>query len=193
MREDLAKLTTEAPRRGSGYAKPQKYSGRVRFVPDPDHTYDEEFGGFHSSSPNRHRNPKALSDRLSPLVGNLRKSVGRPWNDVYSEFCQFLDRNSMQGDHIFTHLRQEVKITGLYEEDGKVWKYEAGVFDDRQKYDYKEKRWVDNPNGKLRLACDTLVTGFYVHPRTGILCHQDGDSSDSYFGNPYRDPHWRYR
>ena len=32
--------------------------------------------------------------RLGPLRRFLRSKVGQPWNDVYSEMCQRLDRNT---------------------------------------------------------------------------------------------------
>lgn len=157
MRSDLAKLTTEKERRSWYPAK--KYGGKVRIVHDPDHDYDNEYGGFYSSARRgvaHGWNHKEFSDVLNPMIGALRKNVGRPWNDVYSEFCQFLDRRSLSGIHIFGHLcgrGGEVTVSGLYVgEDGEVYEHQ--------------------PYSLLK-AYRSKVDGFYVHPETGILCYKE--------------------
>src|SRR5271156_1602451 len=105
MRADLAKLTTEKERVGAkGKCFKTKYRGRVKAHPDPDHDYPKEYGGFRSSARRRHWEHKEFTDVLSPLYGAIRKNVGRPWDDVYSEFCKVLDRRSVSGHHIWTHL-----------------------------------------------------------------------------------------
>src|SRR5262245_58509288 len=130
MRPDLAKLTTERERRGSKHCASLKYGGRVHIIHDPEHAYDNEYGGFRSSARHRHRDNKSFSDVLNPIRGALRKNVGRPWDKVYSEFCQYLDRRSVSGLHIFDHLcgrSGEVTINGLYiGDDGKVYQYPYG-------------------------------------------------------------------
>lgn len=164
MRPDLAKLTTEKERRGSsGYSK--KYGGKVRIVHDDEHDYEEEFGGFRSSSRRRAYgwNCKEFSDVLAPLRGALRKNVGRPWDKVYSEFCEVLDRRSLSGIHIFSHLvgfkngrGGEVTVNGLFiGEDGKVYEYPYG----------------GHFFGKTAKASE--ADDFYVHPKTGILCYSE--------------------
>jgi len=45
-----------------------------------------------------------LGDRLSPLYRWLESNCGRPWDDVYSEFCAVTDRRSIRGHHLWTHL-----------------------------------------------------------------------------------------
>jgi hypothetical protein len=148
MRADLAKCTTERERYGAkGKCFKTKYRGKVRIHPDPDYDYPTEHGGFRSSSRRRHWESKEFSDVLNPLIGAIRKNLGRPWNKVFSEFCEVLDRRSVSGYHIWTHLMQEV-TTKTYLENGKVYeitKYGAGPME---------------------------VDGFYVHPVTGLLCHR---------------------
>lgn len=145
MRSDLAKCTTEHER-ARGYGK-IKYGGKVSIDPDPDHDYPNEFGGFRSSARRRHtRNKteyKEFTDFLSPLRGAIRKNVGRKWDAVFSEFCRVLDRRSLSGYHIWTHLIQEVQ-TKTFLENGVVM----------EQLPYWGSRAVD---------------GFYVHPMTGIL------------------------
>jgi hypothetical protein len=147
MRTDLAKCTTEKERGGSSLPS-KKYSGRVR-VEETDSTYDKEFGGLISSARRRQYGRgwdcKEFSDVLNPLKGTLRKNVGRPWDDVYSEFCQVLDNRSNSGIHIIGHMRQYVAMN-CFMSNGKVWEHSP--------YSGQVEVW-----------------GFYVHPITGILCH----------------------
>lgn len=149
MRPDLAKCTTESPRGGRGSAIAKKYGGKVCIRHEEDFDYLDERGGFHSSSRHRqHDGGKSLSDALGALRGNVRKAVGRQWDDVYSEFCQHLDRRGISGYHIWTHLMQEV-TTKTFMQDGKVMEISRyGRFNPQE------------------------VTGFYVHPETGKLEHK---------------------
>jgi hypothetical protein len=158
MRKDLAKLTTESSRVG-GYGK-IKYSGRVRINHDSDHDYLDEFGGFRSSARHRqnsrygggHIDNKSFTDVLSPLIGAIRKNINRPWDDVYSEFCEVLDRRGVSGYHIWTHLMQEVVTKTELGIDGKVYEKPTRY------------SWRRGP-----------VTGFYVHPVSGLLLYRPDD------------------
>jgi hypothetical protein len=53
-----------------------------------------------------------LRDNLNPLRRWLDSKVGSSWNDTFSEFCKKVDRRSLQGDHILSHLYQMVKGSG---------------------------------------------------------------------------------
>lgn len=167
MRNDLAKCTTEQPRSGGALAAcyKLKLGGRVKVHPDPDHTYDNEYGGFRSSARHRHFECKSFTDRLGALRGNLRVAIGRPWNDVYSEFCRNLDRRGVSGYHIWTHLKQEIEINTAMM-DGKVYT-------------------LPNPyryNGGI-----AEVFGFYVHPLTGLVCYRESPSKAEYRARRRRD------
>ena len=150
MRPDLAKLTTEHERVGSSNPS-LKHGGRVRIVHDPDHDYPDEYGGFRPSSRRRYPYPmdKEFTDVLSPLRGTLRKNLGRPWDKIYSEFCKVLDRRSISGYHIWTHLMDMVSTKAYRGADGHFYE-------------------IPSYYGVAR-----RVRGFYVHPTTGILCHVD--------------------
>ena len=91
---------------------------------------------------------KYLSDHLGPLRRLLHSKVGQPWNDVYSELRQRLDRNTVTGLHVLSHL-----------------------------WDYVEQH-VEMIDGVPyckgnRHHGRQLGTGyrheFYIHPETGIL------------------------
>jgi hypothetical protein len=144
----LAKCTTERPRNGRSRAITKKYGGSVKVDPDPEYDYPEEYGGFRSSSRNRQVNAKGFSDFLSPLRGAIRKNIGRPWDKVFGEFCEALDRRGLSGYHIWTHLMWEVEANTFLGEDGEV--YGWPVFGGRP----------------------TKVDGFYVHPRTRLLLYK---------------------
>lgn len=150
MRRDLAKCTTERPRNGRSWAITKKYGGRVRINPDPEHDYPEEYGGFRSSSRKRQANAKGFSDFLSPLRSAIRKNVGRPWNKVFGEFCEALDRRGLSGYHIWTHLMWEVATNTFLGEDGEVYGR------------------PQRPFGGLSWKVD----GFYVHPFSGLLLYE---------------------
>lgn len=149
MRRDLAKCTTERPRHNRSWAITEKYGGSVKINPDREHDYPEEYGGFRSSSRNRQVNSKGFSDFLSPLRGAICKNIGRPWDDVFSEFCGALDRRGLSGYHIWTHLMWEVETNTFLGEDGEV--YGRPAF------------------GGLPSKAD----GFYVHPLTRLLLYKE--------------------
>jgi hypothetical protein len=154
MRADLAKCTTERERRGArGKCFKTKYRGKVKVHPDTEHDYPSEYGGFRSSARHRHWESKNFTDVLNPLRGNIRKNIGRPWDKVFSEFCQVLDRRGVSGYHIWTHLMQEVETKTYIGQDGKIYE--------------KPSRYSTTP---------TEVSGFYVHPISGFLCYKGRES-----------------
>jgi len=86
---------------------------------------------------------KSQTDLLGPLQRYLRKQVGRPWNDVWSEICEH--SKDFMGDHLKTHIEWEVEVNCRFDEDELVGPN-----------GYPVGRW--RRNGQL-----------YVHPETGIL------------------------
>jgi hypothetical protein len=85
---------------------------------------------------------KSFGEHLTPLWRFLRSNLGRPWDKVYSEIRSQLDGRSVTGQHVLDHLRWEVE-TDTFLVDGKpMWQGWGGP---------------------------QPVSGFYVHPKTGIL------------------------
>jgi hypothetical protein len=73
------------------------------------HAYDRKAG------------EKSFTDVLTPMHGYLHKSIGRPWNDVFSELTAALGRGTYPIRHVLTsHAMEEVSIH-TYCEDGKVY------------------------------------------------------------------------
>src|ERR1700760_2116860 len=104
MRPDMFKVIVERPRGGGGWATKQ------RIVWNDDRT---------KVPMNRNRS-KSLNENLAPLRRFLRRSVGRPWNAVFSEICEGLSvRNPVQ-KHVRDHLKDLV-LLHTFERDGKLW------------------------------------------------------------------------
>ncbi|PYP87878.1 MAG: hypothetical protein DMG65_16380 [Candidatus Angelobacter sp. Gp1-AA117] len=127
----------------------EKFGARLRYIPG--HDYDEQpkkakgFESFHDGF------GKSFTDVLGPLSRYLHSNLGRPWHKIYSEMCVSLDKRKATGRHIFEHLEHMVELDCYLGDDGKVL--------------YKQYRhpWYGSAN-------DQQVRGFYVHPRTGLLC-----------------------
>ena len=145
MRKDMAKVVTEAPRRGHG--NPSKKWGRRLSKNE----YDLDDHGASRAPTARHRqygwNAKDFSDVLGPLRRYLRKQVRRPWDKVWSEITHTLDSRSQTGQHILDHIRWEVEQDAWIGEDGRL---------------YHKRRW-----GTME-----LMSGLYVHPVTRLLCYK---------------------
>ena len=143
MRKDMAKVVTEAPRRGHGNSS-HKWGRRLA----KDEYSLDDHGASRAPIARRRQygwDAKEFSDLLGPLRRYLRKQVGRPWDKVWSEITQTLDSRSLTGQHIFDHIRWEVEQDGWIGDDGRL---------------YHKRRW-----GTIQ-----LITGLYVHPVTRLLC-----------------------
>jgi hypothetical protein len=149
MREDMSKVVTERPRRGHRLPS-SKTRLRVRSY-DPDKEYDDlpkRVSGSRSKLI-RAGEIKYFSDLIGPLRRFLRKNVGRPWDLVYSEMKESLDDRKVTGRHVFEHVDWEVETHAFIDGDGELYKW-----------GYSGRRPVD---------------GFYVDPRTGLLCWNDNN------------------
>ena len=149
MREDMSKVVIERPRRGHSLPS-SKTRLRVRRY-DSDKEYDnlpKRVSGSRSKYINAGET-KYFSDLLGPLRRFLRKNVGRPWDKVYSEMKERLDDRKAPDRHVFEHVDGEVETHALIDGDGElyIWSY------------------------RVRAP----VYGFYVDPRTGLLCWSDNN------------------
>jgi hypothetical protein len=88
---------------------------------------------------------KSQTDLWGPLRRFLRANVGRPWNTVWSEICEQADHRSVAGMHLRGHVHDLVETRPMMR--GKTAYSSTG----RQ-----------------------LGRGFYVDPRTGLLCRRRG-------------------
>jgi hypothetical protein len=104
MREDMAKVIVERPRHGGGVRFPRSSVAVRDELPMEDAWKRQSI-----------RRPwtatscyKGLNENLAPLRRYLRANLGRPWNKVYSEVCQRINRNSAVQMHVWQHLMLEV-------------------------------------------------------------------------------------
>jgi hypothetical protein len=143
MRRDLDKVIIESPRRGSR-SRSAKTGARLKHEPGSEH--EDQPKRLPSSRVRQYYDYRMFRDKLSPLRRYLRSNVGRPWNKVYSEISATIDRRSVSGNHLHEHIRETVPQHCFVAKDGKIHMPSQFIFGPRE------------------------VEGFYVHPRTGLLC-----------------------
>ena len=116
MRKDMDKLLVTTPRVGSSMKNREVKEAR-RSAREGDY---DNLPRNSSMKPKSRRwdDRKQLNEYLTPLVRYLKKSCGRPWNKVYSEICENMDRRGAVQDHIFQHLFDYVECNPIFK-DGK--------------------------------------------------------------------------
>lgn len=142
MRADMSKVLVEEPRHGRGQARAvtgARRQERHRIDPDGE-SAPSRFGMKQGWN-------KTFGEHLGPLFKYLRQQVDRPWNKIYGELCQGLDRRNTVQNHLFQHLYDKVAVDTHWRH-GEIWVHRA---------------W----GGLVPLAESRAE--LYVHPRTGIL------------------------
>lgn len=159
MRDDFKKVLCEEPRVGSkgaralnklpGYKKKAQKARRGDYDEwNFPRTESMRARGTWSS-----RGDKWFGEHLGPLVRFLRSSVGRKWDDVYSEIAKSCPNNGAVTGHIYEHLWSYVERNPEFI-DGKPYDPTYGY---RGKIYPIEDRGSDNtfyvdPDGFLRRA-----------------------------------------
>ena len=108
MRDDMAKVVTERPRRGHGNASKKTAGPWIRRF-DPGHDYDEPTRLPVARGRQYGYDAKEFSDLISPLKRHLRSCIGRPWSKIHGELSAKLDRRSVTGSHIWDHAMWEIE------------------------------------------------------------------------------------
>jgi hypothetical protein len=144
MREDMYKVIVERPRRGGGV----QGDGR--------NWRNSRDRGAHLGMQRGYASRKWLNENLAPLKRWLHKQVHRPWDGVYSELSQGIDRRNPVQAHIYQHLDQFVeRECRLF--DGVVMVWRNGP---------PPAAWVPvREHSSIEL---------FVHPVTGILLPNRG-------------------
>lgn len=99
--------------------------------------------------------PGVWGGLTGPLRRWLRSSVGRPWNEVYSEACAVINTNSHSQRYLKLHLLQMVH-RNTFLRDGEVWCFGH----------------VDRNESGGPIPVEEAVsraTPYYIHPETGLL------------------------
>jgi len=141
MRDDMHRLLVTRPRSGSRCplrGTRRRRRERVRFEEAPRY---ESMRGRHQT--------KYPSEYFAPLIRFLRKSVGRPWDDVYSEIRRTVRPDGVVQQHIYVHLEDFV-ADPVREIDGRLY----------------TNRWQGS---LVELGDHSGPDTFYVCPRTGLL------------------------
>ena len=106
---DLARTVVEGGR--SGWSKySRRRSARVG---RRGWRFDGDGEPYQRKAPYHYRQ---FADKFGPLTRWLKSRAGRPWNDVYAEFCWRYDRRTLKGWHLSGHLLDWVCCTGLKRE-----------------------------------------------------------------------------
>ncbi len=148
MREDMFKVIVERPRRRYGDPSVLSRDGRHfrnQLRPDEDGGHAPHRLGMKAGYGNR----KYLNENLAPLGRWLASQVNRPWDKVYAELCENIDRRNIVQEHIFAHLENFVAYKTRLEGDVIVARSSA---------------WEGT-----YVPIDRTWQGMFVHPRTGIL------------------------
>lgn len=112
MRRDMAKKLVERPRGGAGWKRKRKY----RVIDDGSDARHELIPKHEPMSMGR--GSKYFGENLAPLRRFLRRRVGVPWDQVYSEIRAQISPKSTVHLHILQHLmhmveRRPVMIDGI--------------------------------------------------------------------------------
>jgi hypothetical protein len=147
MKKDFAKIVTERPRTQSGDKTLVRNTRRTNRQKVKNGN-DEDFRIKEPMSKNR--GSKEFTDVLGPIKKYLRKQLGRPWNKIYSEFCEHFKKTSVSQSHLLDHVSWYVEQNVFYlTENGKKIPYTS------QGYRLTEE--------------NSTYPQFYVCPETGLL------------------------
>ena len=150
MRDDMAKVVTERPRRGHGNKSKKTTGPRIRRY-DPDQEYDEPTRLPVARYRQYGYDAKEFSDLINPLKRYLRSCTGRLWSKVHGELSQKLDRRGISGSHIWDHVRQEIAVDCYIGDDGLAY---------------------TNHRMYIGRTSERPIVGLYVNPKTGLIREQ---------------------
>jgi hypothetical protein len=135
MRKDMFKVIVERPRWGSGAR------ARNRAV-----DLDDEASARETTAHRDRDRFKSLNENLNPLKRWLEAQVGRPWDKVYAELCEGIDRRSTVQQHIHQHVEDFVAVR-VVRVRGELW----------------------SGNGLRPMPLEQVRQRLYVDPDTGLL------------------------
>lgn len=104
MRQDMAKVIVERPRYGSRL--PSRKKGYRKFeqsTPVEDLPKNEPMLGRWKGR------QRMLNEHLGPMRRFLRSNIGRPWNKVHQELCEFVSFDNAVQAHVLSHVYDYVQ------------------------------------------------------------------------------------
>lgn len=140
MRSDMAKVIVERPRYGSSLPSQKKgYLKQFQHTPLEEQPRREPMLGHWRGR------QRFLNEHLGPMRRFLQSNVGRPWNKVHQELCEYVSfENAVQGhvlDHIYDFVEREVALI--------------------QNRPHYARGW--------RRGCPLRFGQMYICPKTGLL------------------------
>lgn len=99
MRQDMAKVIVERPRYGSRLPSRKKgYTKLEQSTPVEDLPRIEPMMGRWKGR------QRMLNEHLGPMRRFLRSNIGRPWNKVHQELCEFVSFDNPVQAHVLSHV-----------------------------------------------------------------------------------------
>lgn len=148
MRPDMKKVIIERPRAGGVFVrKPPKPKFDVYNI--------DKYEDVHRQEGMKERlgwDGKEQTDLLGPVQRFLQKSVGRRWDDVWSEICEH--NKDVMGSHLKDHIKWMVETDLVRDENGEL---------------------VDSKGSPMRGWMN-----FYVNPDNGVLTKGESRSRFKY-------------
>ncbi len=158
MRSDMHKVIVERPRRGmrmrKRFSRPGVDLESLPFRSGINRTF-EGTGGT-----------KSLNENLAPLRRYLVRQVGRRWDNVYSEICEYLDVNNTVKQHVRDHVEDLILVQTVRDSDG--------IIRDMNSWTKLDVYWSQE---------------VFVDPNTGIIRRSDSLRS----WREARENHWYWR
>ena len=121
--------------------------------------YNKKFlkGGFENS--HQHESIKFMhgggtkyfNDNLEPLKRFLLSHVGKNWDKTHSKLCSQLNKNTVNGLHVFNHLYDYVQVN-TFVENRKVYYSQFGRIVELKSSSWMPRFYVDQKTGQLRKA-----------------------------------------
>ena len=106
MRSDMAKVIVERSRLGGGVPFPRHTPPEGRRVP-----FEDQCNRQGIRRPWMKGRAKNLNENFAPLRRFLQTNAGRPWNKIYSEVCERINRDSAVQLHVWQHLREVYAVS----------------------------------------------------------------------------------
>lgn len=142
MREDMFKVIVERPRHASRMGT----YARNRLSGDDDLPVKI---GVRRHAALAGRRDKGLNENLRPLARYLEKQVGRPWNKIYSEMSETLDRGHTVKAHVHQHIDDFVARRVSIGRDG-TWMCAGPHFRVTRAAPWPQRFYVDPRDGLLK-------------------------------------------
>lgn len=124
MRPDFKHLLTERER-AFGHRSESKKGFKKAVQQDEAQDYEDwapgRKVGIKKDFSGESKKTKYLNENLTPLTNFLRGSVGRVWDEVYSEISEACPNDSAVSGHIYQHLWQFVERSPRYDDKGNVY------------------------------------------------------------------------